>query len=63
MEKGEIVQMSDFTFFHNVFNAICILKSFNGHILVVAWSFFEFGMVSKWCIREWVNPFPHNDTF
>ena len=33
-----------------------ISKVFNSHILVVVYSFFEFGMVSKWCIREWVNP-------
>ena len=48
-------------FFHNIFHAICILKSFYSHISVAVCSFFEFGMVSKWCIREWVNPFPkHN---
>ena len=47
--------MSNFTFFHNVFHAICILKSFNSHISVVVFSFFEFGTVSKWCIEEWVK--------
>ena len=56
--------MSYFTFFHNIFYAICILKSFNSHISVVICSFFEFGTVSKWCIREWVkgllNPLPDN---
>ena len=31
------------------------LKSLNNHIAVVVCSFFEFGMVSKWCIREWVK--------
>ena len=45
--------MSNFTFFHNVFYAICILKSLNSHISVVICSFFEFRTVSKWCIREW----------
>ena len=35
MEKGEIAQMSNFAFFHNVFYAICTLKSFNNHISVV----------------------------
>ena len=54
-EKGEITQMSNFTFFHNVFYAFCILKSFNSPILVVVCSFFEFGTISKWCIREWVD--------
>ena len=44
--------MSNFTFLHYV---ICILKSFNSHISVVVCSFFEFGKVSKWCIREWVK--------
>ena len=47
--------MSDSTFFHNVFYTICILKSFNSHISVVICSFFEFGTVSKWCIREWIK--------
>ena len=32
-----------------------ILKPFNSHISVVDCSFFEFGTVSKSCIREWVN--------
>ena len=53
--KGEIAQMSSFTFFHNAFYGICILKSFNNHISVVVCSFFEFGTISKWCIREWVR--------
>ena len=40
--------------------AICILKSFASHISVIVCSFFEFGKVSKWCVREWVNSLPHN---
>ena len=44
-----------FTFIHNVFYAICIFKSFNGHISVIVCCSFEFGAVSKWCIREWVK--------
>ena len=51
----KLLKMSNFTFFHNVFYAICILKSFYSHISVVVCSFFEFGKVSKWCIREWVK--------
>ena len=53
----KLLKMSNFTFFHNVFYAICILKSFNrsSYISVVVCSFFEFGTVLKWCIREWVN--------
>ena len=31
------------------------LESFNSHILFVVCSFFEFGTISKWCIREWVK--------
>ena len=58
----ELLKMSNFTFFHNVFYAVCTLKSFNSHISVIVCSLFEFGTVSKWCIREWVNPFP-NDRF
>ena len=34
--------MSSFTFIHNVFYAVCILKSCNNHISVVLCSFFEF---------------------
>ena len=52
-------KMSNFTFFHNVFYAICILKLFKSHILVVVCSFFKFGTVSKWCIREWVKKDGH----
>ena len=47
--------MSNFTFFHNVFHANCVLKTFKSQISVVVCSFFEFGTVSKWCIREWVK--------
>ena len=47
MEKGEIAHLSNFTFSHNVFFAISILKSFISHISVVVCSFFEFGTVSK----------------
>ena len=53
-KKVKLLKMRNFAFFHNVFYAICILKSFNSHISVVVCSFFEFRMVSKWCIREWV---------
>ena len=59
--------MSNFTFFYNVFFAvfylkipfaIFTLKSCNSHISVIICSFFEFRMVSKWCIREWFkSPF------
>ena len=55
MAKGEIAQMTNFTFFHYVFYSICILKSIKSHILLVICSFFKFGTVSKWCIREWVK--------
>ena len=34
--------MSNFTFFHKIFKAIWILKSFNSHISVIVCSFFEF---------------------
>ena len=54
-KKVKLLKMSNFTFFHIVFYAICILKSFNSHISVVVRKFFQFGMASKWCIREWIN--------
>ena len=56
MEKGEIAQNEQFHFFSVMFSvqsvyqniAICISKSFNSHMSIIACSFFEFGMVSKW---------------
>ena len=51
----KLLKMSNFTFSQSDFYAICILKSCNSHISGVACSFFEFGTVSKWCIREWVK--------
>ena len=59
----DLLIMSNLTFFRNVFYAICIIKSFYSHISVVVCSFFEFGTVSKWRIREWVNPFPNKPWF
>ena len=54
VEKGEIAL--NVHFFHNFFYAICFLKFLNTmHISVVVCSFFKFGTVSKWCIREWVK--------
>ena len=49
-KKVILLKMSNFTFFHNFFCAIWILKSLNSHISVFIRSFFEFWMVSKWCI-------------
>ena len=63
VEKGEIAQNEQFHLSHNVFYAICILKSFNIHISVVVCSFIKFGTVSKWCTRECVNPFPNKPWF
>ena len=39
----KLLKMSNFTLFHKVFYAICILKSLNSYISVVICSFFEFG--------------------
>ena len=62
MEKGKIAQNEQFHLFPQCFLCnLYILKSFNGHISVV-YSFFEFGMVSKWCIWEWVNSLPNGKT-
>ena len=54
-KKVKLLRMSNFAFFHNVFYAICMLKSIHSHIPVVVCSFFEFGTVSKWSIREYVK--------
>ena len=42
-EKVKLLRMSNFTFFHNAFHAICILKSFNSHISVVVSASFNLG--------------------
>ena len=54
-KKVKLLKMNNFTFFHNVFYAICIFKSFNSHISVVVCRFFIFATASKLCIREWVK--------
>ena len=54
----KLLKMSNFTFFHHVFYATGILKTFNSHISVTVCSFFEFQTVSKWGIREWVKKNP-----
>ena len=75
--KVKLLILSNFTFFRNVFYAICILKSCNNHVTIVVCSFLEFGVVSKCCICECVNldrskilsslaeinPLPHNAAF
>ena len=61
LKKVKLLKMSNFTFFHNVFYAISILKALNSHISVVVCSFFELGTVLQWCIWEWVNPLPDNE--
>ena len=53
--KVKLLKLSNFTFSHNVFYTICILKSFNSNISVVVCSFLKFGTVSKWSIRKWVK--------
>ena len=54
-KKVKLLILSNFTIFHNVFYAICILKSFISHISVVICSVFEFEKISECCIGQWVN--------
>ena len=54
-KKVESLNMSNFTFFHNDYYAICVFMSFISHISGVVCNFFEFGTISKWNIREWIN--------
>ena len=58
-KKVKLLKMSNFTSFHNVFYAICILKSVNSHISLVVCSFFESGMVSK----QWHGSMPYSYWF
>ena len=62
--KGEIACYEQFLLFPQCFQKACfpgaskgvvVWELVNSHISVVVCSFFEFGTVSKWCIREWVN--------
>ena len=62
-KKVTLLKMSNFTFFHNVFYAICILKSFKSYISLAVCRFFKFEMVSKWWMMEWVKPFPNKPLF
>ena len=55
VEKGEIAQNEQFHIFPPFLYATGILKSCNCHISVLVCNFFQFEMVSKWCIGEWVN--------
>ena len=50
-------QNEQFHLFHDVFYAICILKSFNSHILVVIFSFFEFGKSQNGAWGNVLSPF------
>ena len=52
----KLLKMSNFTFFHNVFYAICILKRFNSHISGFVCSFFEFGTVSNGVLGNGFSP-------
>ena len=57
-EKVKLLKWA-ISLFSTMFSMQSVSKSFNSHILVVVCSFFEFGTASKWCIWEWVNPFPN----
>ena len=61
--KGEIASSEQFLLFPQYFQKTCAADTLqkpgfvwervnHSHILVVVCSFFEFGTVSKWCIRE-----------
>ena len=54
-KKVKLLKMSNFTFFHIFFCEICILKLCNNLISFGVSSVFQFGTVSKWCIRERVK--------
>ena len=65
--KGEIARYEQFLLFPQCFQKACFpwaskgvivwewVKILNSHISVVICSCFEFGTVSKCCIREWVK--------
>ena len=62
--KGEIAHYEQFLLFPLCFQKACFPEAskgvivwewVNSYISVVVCIFFEFGTVSKWCIREWVN--------
>ena len=62
VQKGEIAQNEQFHLFPQCFLCNLYLKilyephiSCQFHIFSFISSFFEFGTVAKWCIREWLN--------
>ena len=61
-KKVKLLKMSNFTFIHNDFHAICILKSFNiiARFQLSSAASFNLGRSQNGSIREWVNPLPHN---
>ena len=59
-KRWNLLKMSKFTFSHNVFYTICIWKFFNSHTSFVVCKFFEFGPVSKWCVREGFYSLPND---
>ena len=66
----KLLKMSNFIFFHDVFYANCILKSFNSHVLIVVCSFLNLGWSQNGvsgnglkCGRENLNPFPNKAWF
>ena len=67
VEKGEIAQNDQFHLFPPFSTMFCyaifILKSFICHNSVVVWSLFQFGKVSKWCIRECIKLFTGQQNF
>ena len=55
VENGEIAHNEQFHLFPQCFLCNMYLKILKSNISVVVCSFFEFGTVSKWCVREWVK--------
>ena len=55
VEKSEIAQNEQFHLFPQCLLCNLYVKSFNMQIFIVVCSFFEFGTISKCCIRDWVN--------
>ena len=54
-EKVKLLILSNFTFFHNLFFVICIVKSLMATFQLSSAASLNLGQSHKWCIVEWVD--------
>ena len=64
VEKGEIAQNEQFHLFSTMFSMQSVSKNpLIATFQLLSAASLNLGQSQNVCIREWVNPFPHNDAF